>query len=175
MLRRLIAVSTLAMALTTSVAAQRPQTRSGFWFQGGLGGGSVGCDDCGDRTSGGTAVIALGGTLSRHVLLGASMHGWARSEDGVTLSVTAITAAAHIYPWANAGFFFNVGVGTGSTRLEFDPFTIEEDGPSFVAGIGYDIRIGRNVSLTPFTNGYGINYDEGTINVAQLGLSITVH
>ena len=175
MLRRVLAVLSLSLVVMSGLEAQRPQTRSGFWFQGGLGGGSAGCEDCGDRTSGGTAVIALGGTLSRHVLLGASIHGWARSEDNATLSVSARTAAAHIYPWSRAGFFFNVGVGAGSTQLEFGPFTVEEDGPAFVAGIGYDIRIGRNVSLTPFTNGYGINYDEGTINAAQLGLSITVH
>jgi hypothetical protein len=175
MLRRLTAALTLSLLITSGLAAQRPQTRSGFWFHGGLGVGSVGCEDCGERTNGGAAVIALGGTLSDHFLLGGSIHGWARSEDGATLSVTAVTLATHIYPWANGGFFINAGVGGGTTRLDFGDFIIEEDGTAGVLGLGYDIRIGSNVSLTPFGNLYSIKYDEGSLNVGQVGLAITVH
>lgn len=174
-LRPILTAAAAILLTTSSLAAQRPQTRSGFWFQGGLGAGSVGCDECDERTNGGAAVIALGGTLSDHFLLGGSLHGWARSEDGATLSVTAITAATHIYPWARGGFFINAGVGFGTTRLEFDIFSIEEDGAAGVLGLGYDIRLGRNVSLTPFGNVYSIKYDEGSLNVTQVGLAVTVH
>lgn len=175
MLRRGLMLSALMLCVSAALAAQRPQTRSGFWFQGGLGAGSVGCEDCDERTNGGAAVIALGGTLSEHFLLGGSLHGWARSEDGATLSVTALTVATHIYPWARGGFFINAGVGFGTTRLEFDVFSVEEDGAAGVLGLGYDIRLGRNVSLTPFGNVYSIKYDEGSLNVTQVGLAVTVH
>jgi hypothetical protein len=175
MLRRLTAALTLALLITSGLAAQRPQTRSGFWFHGGLGVGSVGCEDCDERTSGGAGVIALGGTLSDHFLLGGSFNGWARSEDDATLSVATVTVATHIYPWANGGFFITAGVGGGTTRLDFGQFSIEEDGAAGLLGLGYDIRIGNNVSLTPFGNVYTIKYDEGTLNVGQLGLAITVH
>lgn len=175
MFRRLAALALLVLATTASLAAQRPQSRAGFWFHGGIGGGSLGCENCGDRTSGAAAVIALGGTLSRHVLLGGSTHAWARSENGATLTVTAAMAAAHIYPWANGGFHFDVGVGGGTTRLDFDVFVIEEDGAAGLLGLGYDIRIGNNVSLTPFANIYSIKYDNGSLNVGQVGLGITVH
>lgn len=63
---------------TTRLAAQHPQTRAGFWISGGFGYGSMDltCSGCKvDRRSGLTLLIALGGTLSRQVLLGGELEG----------------------------------------------------------------------------------------------------
>ena len=44
-----------------------------------------------------------------------------------------------------------------------------------VLGLGYDFRVGRNLSLTPFWNGYAVQSGDVDANVGQLGLSVTVH
>jgi hypothetical protein len=46
-----------------------------------------------------------------------------------------------------------------------------------LAGLGYDLRVGNNASLTPFLNGFYINGDENlvSINVVQFGVGVTVH
>ena len=56
------------------------------------------------------------------------------------------------------------GLGSGS-----------ETGVGVVLGLGFDIRIGANVSLTPFWNGYAVRSSDTNANVGQLGLSITAH
>jgi len=42
-------------------------------------------------------------------------------------------------------------------------------------GLGYDIPVGRTVSLTPYWNGFALSYSGGDAKVGQLGLGITVH
>jgi hypothetical protein len=41
-------------------------------------------------------------------------------------------------------------------------------------GLGYDIKIGNNVSLTPFWNGFAVRNSNSDVNVGQLGLNISV-
>ena len=50
-----------------------------------------------------------------------------------------------------------------------------ETGVGLVLGLGFDIRVGTNVSLTPFWNGYAVRSSDTNANVGQLGLGITVH
>ena len=42
-------------------------------------------------------------------------------------------------------------------------------------GLGWDIRVGRNVSLTPFYNGFAVQTANADGNVAQIGLGVTIH
>lgn len=42
-------------------------------------------------------------------------------------------------------------------------------------GLGFDVRVGRNVSLTPFWNGFAVRSPNADANVGQLGVGITVH
>jgi hypothetical protein len=42
-------------------------------------------------------------------------------------------------------------------------------------GVGWDIRVGRNVSLTPFWNGFAMSNSNGDANVGQFGLGFTIH
>jgi len=44
-----------------------------------------------------------------------------------------------------------------------------------MVGLGWDLRVGRNVSLTPFYNGFAMNNDTVDANVSQLGLAATIH
>lgn len=167
-----------APSAATAPAAEpeNRHAREGFWFSGGLGYGSLGCDDCSGRESGLSGGIQLGGTLSPKVQLGVGTTGWTKSESGVTLTVGTLVALVRFYPSATGGFFLLGGLGLGSIHAEIDGFGSDtETGGGALLGLGYDIRIGRNTSLTPFWNGFAAKTSNADANVGQLGLSITLH
>ena len=41
--------------------------------------------------------------------------------------------------------------------------------------MGYDIRVARNTSITPYWNGYGMKNSNTNANVGQVGLAVTLH
>lgn len=78
----------ISFVASTSLAAQRPQTRRAFWIGFGLGAGNLGwsCDGCSSENhSGPTGFLRLGGAPSQKVLLGAEINAWAL-DIGVTES-----------------------------------------------------------------------------------------
>jgi len=137
---------------TTALGAQgHPQTRDGFWINVGLGVGSLGCDDCTNRTSGLSGQISLGGTINPRFLLGASSNGWTKSEDGVTLTMGRLVAIARFYPSATGGLYLNGGLGIARLDLGVSNFGSDGvTGTSAILGVGYDARIRKNVSLSPY-------------------------
>jgi len=177
----LIVFALIAVGVFTprDVSAQHPQTRQGFWFNIGFGYGSLGCQDCDGREGGGSGALALGGTINDRLLLGASSNAWTKSQDGVTLTVSTITAAIRFYPSATGGFFLLGGLGLGRIDVGASgggfSFNASTTGTGALIGLGYDIRVGANVSLTPFWNGFAGNFDGGDANVGQIGLGLTVH
>jgi hypothetical protein len=153
-----MAVLSLSVAVPRSAVAQHQQTREGFWFNLGLGYGSLGCQDCGSRTGSVSGAVALGGTLSQKVVIGGGTTGWTKSENGVTLTVSTLTFLVRFYPSATGGFFLLGGLGVGQIHGEVSGFgSSTETGEGAVLGLGYDFRVGSNVSLTPFWNGFAVN------------------
>jgi len=188
-LRTLTAVSMFSAVAVSAVAAQHPQVRNGFWIGFGFGYGSsnVSCDGCpsGSRESGGAGFIKLGGTLNDKVLLGGEINAWTKSESGVTADLGNVSFAGYLYPQPKSGFFVKGGVGFATTRLH-NSGTAEASGFGFVLGLGYDIRVGTNISITPVGNFYfgsdGDLKESGTTletgwkhNVYDFGLGITFH
>ena len=178
-MRHLFAVLMLAMLVAvaaTPASAQQPHTRQGFWINAGLGFGSLGCDDCDQREGALSGQFGIGGTLSQKVIIGLMTNGWTKTEDGVTLTVGTAVAGIRFYPSATGGFFLTGGVGLGTLSADIDGFGSDsESGTGVMLGLGWDFRIGRNVSLTPFWNGFAMSSDEADANVGQIGLSVTVH
>ncbi len=173
---RLATTIVLITAVSVPASAQGSQERSGFWFNFGLGTGSLGCDGCVDRLSGLSGQIGVGGTLSSKVTLGVMSNGWYKSEDGVSLNVGTLTAAIRFYPKTTSGFFLTAGLGLGSMKLDIDGFGSDtETGTGAMVGLGWDFRIGNNISITPFWNGFAVKVNDGDANVGQLGVGITVH
>jgi hypothetical protein len=157
----------------------RPQTRQGLWFNGGLGVGWAGCVDCLGRETGASGGLSLGGTLSDRVLLGVGTTGWYKSVDGVTLSGGTFDARLRFYPVKQSGFFVTGGAGLGSIAVKVGTLVGDlsdrENGLGLLFGLGWDVRVGRNVSLTPFYNGFAVGVDSGTFFVDQIGVGITIH
>jgi hypothetical protein len=120
--------------------------------------------------------LAIGGTLSQKLLLGAGTNAWSKSENGATLTVGTLTALARFYPSATGGFFLVGGLGIGSIHAEISDFGSDtETGLGALVGLGYDFRVGQNVSLTPYWNGFAMSTANADANVGQLGLGVTVH
>ena len=170
---KLVAVCSIVVAGTAQ--AQNAQVRQGFWFSGGLGMGSLGCDNCGSRESGLSGGLSLGGTLNQHWLVGVGTAGWSKSEQGATLTVGTLDARVRFYPQTRGGLFLTGGVGAGSVRGDAGGFSATETGVGVLLGIGYDYRIGRNTSITPYWNGFAMKNDQTDANVGQIGLAITLH
>jgi hypothetical protein len=174
---RTIRMAILAAALTTTPAlAQHAQVRQGFWYSGGLGYGSLGCDNCDGREGGLSGGISLGGTVSQKWLLGVGTTGWTKSEGGARLSIGTLDARARFYPSAKRGFFLTGGLGVGTIHADLGTFgSTSETGFAAVLGLGFDARVGSNVSLAPFWNGFAVRNSTSDANVGQLGLSVTIH
>lgn len=175
---RLAIAGLVLVALTVSAAeaqSRRP-VRDGFWFSGGLGYGTLGCQECDSRIGGLVGGLVFGGSLSQTVLLGVGTANWVRSEDGATLTAGTLDARFRFYPTRKTGFFLTAGLGIGSISADVDGLgSASATGVSAVAGLGYDIPIGKNASLTPFLNAVGIASDNADANFNQIGLALTLH
>ena len=183
------AVALLGLAGASAATAQKPQTREGFWIGFGFGYGSsnVSCDGCtsASREGSGSGFLKLGGTLSPHVLLGGEINAWTKSVNA-TATLGNTSFAAYFYPTLSSGLFVKGGVGYATTRLSGGGSTATASGFGFVAGAGFDIRVGAMISITPVANFYfgsdGDMKSGGSTlvtgwkhNVYDFGLGITFH
>jgi hypothetical protein len=50
-----------------------------------------------------------------------------------------------------------------------------KDGMAFSFGLGYDARVGRNVSLTPLLDFTAHSYSDHQERILSLGLAVTFH
>jgi hypothetical protein len=195
------------IASSAPVWAEPPQTRRGFWLSVGAGFGSaqVDCDQCsaGSRVGSFSGTFRLGGTLGQHWLLGWEGSGWLKNnatdwlptyaDADRTLGHSSIVAL--YYPVASSGFFLKAGAGVSYSGLSYGDCVdgtcyVQGEasgvGLGFTAGLGYDVRVGRNTSLTPeVTLALGLPRDltEGgrsvatgwSFNVVAINLCLTFH
>ena len=149
----------------------RPQIRRGWWFNGGLGIGSAGCNDCIGRETGGTADFSVGKAVGERWALGVGTAGFAVETIFGTVGVSTLDFRARFYPSIPHGFFITGGLGFGGFSVEDEI----EVGAGALFGVGWDIRVGRNVSITPMYTGFAMASDFVDANVGQLGISVTIH
>lgn len=161
----------IASAPAASSVTGHPQTREGFWFNAGFGYGSLGCESCAGRASGLSGGLSLGGTMTPHVLLGFGTTGWTKSVGGERLSAGTLDLRTRYYPVTRSGFFLTGGIGVGSVSFAGD----SESGVGVVIGVGWDIRVGKNTSLTAFYNGFAMSNADLDANVGQIGIGVTIH
>lgn len=150
--------------------------RSGFWFNVGLGYGALTCKDCDTYINGLSGGLSLGGAVSPRFLLGVGTTGWYKSEGGVTLSAGTLDARIRFYPSSTGGFFLTGGAGVGSISADVAGLGSDsETGFGLMLGLGWDVRLGNSVSLTPFWNGFAVQASNSDASVGQVGLGITFH
>jgi hypothetical protein len=182
-------VAALAVTAASAATAQRPQTRQGFWIAFGLGIGSADltCDGCTfDRETGGAAHLRLGGTLNQQLLLGGDVTGWAKVIDGVTNTAGNVSLIAQYYPSPNGGVFLKGGAGFSTIQFIDGGEQARGDSYGVSGGVGYDIRVGRNISLTLladllFGGSRDIRYQGATVipglsfNAVNVTIGVTFH
>lgn len=154
-----------------------PMPRHGFWFSVGLGYGALTCESCDNSYLGGlSGGLSLGATLNNHLLFGVGTTGWTRTIDGVGIAAGTVDARFRIYPSAYHGFHVNAGAGIGHMTLDAgNGLSISDTGFGLMYGVGWDIKTGRNVSVTPFWNGSGLVAFDEAWGFGQLGVGITIH
>lgn len=171
------------------LAAQNPQTREGFGISFGLGMGSAGasCDGCeSDRTSGGAGYLRIGGYLRPNLMLAGESHGFTNSEDGIDETAGFYTFTALWHPSVESGLFIKGGIGFAADVATDGIDEMTFSAPGVVVGVGYDFRVGRNFSLTPYLNAMTsakaeIKYNDiatgvkASMNIIQIGLGFTWH
>ena len=134
-------------------------TRHGFWGSFGLGAGAeaVNLDDdafgYSDNLTKPTVQLRLGGTVNQHLRLGGELSSW------INRTTTAATGhrdgerrfgIAQYYPATRAGFYVKGGLGLGRSAVDYSGGpTISDLGFAGVVGLGYDIRVGRHLAITP--------------------------
>lgn len=188
-LARVLAALALTAAFGTPLAAQNAQTREGFWISFGFGAGSADltCDGCEvDRETGYSGYLRLGGTLRPNLLLGAESNGWTRDDDGVESTIGFLSGVVYFYPTTTSGFWLKGGLGVSSFELTDGVDELTTTGVGLTAGLGYDFRMTRNFSLTPYLTllqqvGGNVEINEldldetANVNVIQIGLGFTWH
>jgi hypothetical protein len=200
-MRPVVRAAVLALALplflSSSLLAQhrRPglvdvsgRSRHGFWGSFGLGAGAESVDLQGDEfgysdnLTKPTVQIRLGGTVNPHLRLGGELSSWINSyydAGNVTETVSGVFGIAQFYPAARAGFYVKGGLGLGRSAVDYSGGpTISDLGFAGVVGLGYDIRVGRHLAITPtldfqyhdYSGAQGGGYRE---RIGALGVALT--
>lgn len=180
----------VALTLASELSAQRTPARAGFWYTVGLGTGwaRVSCDICkADHRPGLSAHLRLGGGLSRSLLIGAEMAGWRARSNEVDQTLAALSAAAYWYPSRRSPLYLKGGVGFLTHQAQDGTDVITSTGVGPQLGLGYELRVGRNVFLAPYFNAAygslagGVKFngaeilEQATVTLVQLGVALTGH
>ncbi|MBT8337358.1 MAG: hypothetical protein KJO11_12195, partial [Gemmatimonadetes bacterium] len=175
------------------VAPPAEATRAGVHFSIGLGPGSASasCPGCGadffeDRLTGVSGIAQLGFFANRRLAVAAEFIGWLKNDAPIYRRVAGLGVSVLGYPSATSGFFVKGSVGGLRAIAEDDLLLIQTDAWMATTGIGYDVPVGENVSLTLYANyvrGFGgstwVNGVSSPVvvtpNAIQVGAGFTVH
>lgn len=152
--RGLVLVLCSFAAPALAIGQSEAQPHKGFWIGFGFGGGvnlSKGLDN--ERLTSGSFYVRLGGTPNQRLLLGFEAIGWAKDRDGVILSRGNATFTGMWYPCRCGGVFLKGGIGSAAVSREVqvgsERHSDTKGGWGSTLGVGGDLKIGRNLYLTP--------------------------
>ena len=102
--------------------------------------------------------------------------GNVQTKSGVAVNVGTLDARLRFYPVRTSGFNLTGGLGLGTVSLGVaNVGRASEAGVGLMLGLGWDIRVAPNVSLSPFYNGFAVQTTNADAYVDQVGLAITIH
>src|SRR5689334_15787168 len=152
-----LATFVVAALLLLAPARGMAQDRHGFWLNGALGYGSLGCEDCGSREVGLSGGLFLGVTRCQYVLLVFGTTGFYKDQVCPSLTVGTLDARLRLYTSRRSGFFLTTGLGLSTIHASIGGLgSATETGVGFMLGLGYDIPLNEGLSLTPFWNGFAV-------------------
>lgn len=160
--------------------------RSGFWFSAGLGAGAESFDardglGWSDGKGGGSGYLKLGGTVSPSLLLGVEGNLWAASyyRQNYDRALGSLMGIAQVYPSPSSGFFLKGGIGWARDNLRTYPapgvvYSSDINGTAYAFGLGYDVPVGRSVSITPTLDLVAQDYRDHRERIVNFGIGITL-
>jgi hypothetical protein len=172
---RILLSSAVAIGL---IAGAPPAAAQGFWAGVGLGSGMhvVGCEICrGDGNGGWAARVALGGTLSRHLQIGAELHGWTDKSDDIRSNAWSIMPALYWYPGTTTPYYFVGGIGLVGFKSSDQNESMSSSSMGMTVGLGYDLRLASRYAVTTFvtyTGSFLANLKHERTDVADAQLSL---
>ena len=196
-MRLLACVFLLAIPLVAG--AQRDETHRGYNFAFGIGRGSMSlkCKGC-ETTSQAdlSGMVRVGYTIKENLFAGVELLGFQKAQI-VNLETVQATfgfggGALLWYPRRYGDGFLKIGAGWSHSSGTFNagtaqqPTKLELNTPTLLGGVGFDVRMGRTFSLSPFVDYFyaigsdatlGANTTPVTVNssVLNLGLALTYH
>jgi hypothetical protein len=191
-MRRFIGTAA-ALLLVASPALGQNAARQGFTVSFGLGAGSAAASYEGnttERISGPSGYLRVGGAVSPTLVIAGESHGLTRKDGTLTSHFGYLLAIAQWYPQPSGGFYVSGGLGLGVIREDdSDPgfdYELQSVGAAAQVGLGYDVRMTRNFSLTPYVNFLGMGGGKPSLNgqgqsgtmsanAVQFGLGFTWH
>jgi hypothetical protein len=203
----------VSLALLAAPLAGLPAQERHGWYAGiGLGWGSAGAScgrvigfgNCGSasREGAATGTLKAGVTLSSQLQLGLEATGWTRKESGVRETLGHFSVMTYWYPSATHGWFLQSGIGESIYQAEISLLgappgspdsvlavaseTLKGTGWGLTVGLGYDLRLSDDVSITPVLRWHWGNVGDlelrGTRlvtgwkqNMIDAGVGITFH
>jgi hypothetical protein len=162
--------------------------RHGFWLSAGLGVGGESFDandglGWSDARSGAVGNLSLGGTVSPNVLLGVELNGWSSrgyQRSNFDRSLGNLLGIVQWYPSASGDFWLKGGVGFAhSEDKEYSAGALvsqwSRDGTAIGIGLGYDVPVGRKISVTPSLELIGQRFRDVDERLLNFGVAITFH
>ena len=143
------------LVLLLALAPAPVSAQTWYTIGAGAGGTRVDCDNCEaiERFWSGSGYLRAGGTLGENVRVGGELVFWQKSLEGSEAYLRAIEGIVLWHPSPPGGFFGQAGLGLGRIRNVFttEGTTVRasETGLSVMVGVGYDLRVGKRVFLTP--------------------------
>jgi hypothetical protein len=155
-----------------------PLAAQGFWAGVGLGSGlqQVACDICRGQGNGGWAArVALGGTLSRHLLLGGELHGWTDKTDDIRFTFYSVTPALYWYPSTRIPYYLLGGIGLVGFRASDQNENMSSSSMGLTVGLGYEMRVTSGYAISSFATYTGsflanLKHERTDITDAQVSL-----
>jgi hypothetical protein len=160
MSHRIFIAAVLCAAVAMPAIAQdtpRGPQPQGLWgaFSLGFAGTKTDCSNCTDPgyVGNGSTIIEVGGTISRHVRLGAEFFGWDQSMGDAKGRLAMVMAATRWYPDGSLPFYLKFGFGVSNGVAEGadssgTEFSEKRTGLGIMIGLGWDLRVARNFSVT---------------------------
>jgi hypothetical protein len=188
-MRRLSTLLITTAVLAVGGGSASAQTRDGIFVGAGAGWGSAKVEadevDSPDRRGSWTLNLRVGRPLSERLLVGAELNGWFDSEDDDSVSLFNGSLAFYYYP-TERPLFVKAGVGLARADFDIGDESVSGVGLGFMAGLGYDIPISGNTSLTPMVAFWlgkpgDLSVDDIEVlrgfkhNVIELGVAVTFY
>jgi hypothetical protein len=166
--------SALLLAASTPLSAQKAAERHGIWVGAGLGVGSakLSCEICRlDRTGGTAGYLRAGATVSKAILVGLEATGWYKSKDDIDQLLGSLQAVVLLYPKPASGFYLKSGLGISQFSAKDNQDEVSSQALSMQFGVGYEVAMGRGLSIVPYANFLGSTGGDVRFNDTVSGLS----